>query len=77
MKVKTLHAGPLATVRTTLVDVYETAKCSEELIGIVALEKVPAMVGAVNIVKVCPMAGMKLLSSGAATAPVRFADPDT
>ena len=58
------QAGPLTTVNTTDVGVYETAKCSSALIGTVVFEKAAEIFLAVRTVKDCPMAGTKLLSNG-------------
>ena len=68
-------AGPETTVSTTLCDGYEIAKCSEELMAMVALEKLPVMLLAVNTVKVSPTVGTKVPSSGAVNVPARWAAP--
>ena len=67
--------GPDATVKITKFDVYEIAKCSEELIGIVVLAKVPLTLGAARTVSVVPTAGTKPLSNGAASVPPKVAVP--
>src|SRR5258708_18411879 len=61
------ETGPDATVSTTPVEVYETAKCSVELIAMVELENVPATLLAVNTVKVWPTVGVKPFTNAAVT----------
>src|SRR5258708_3516625 len=68
---------PLATVRTTVVEVYDTEKCSDELIAIVGFEKLPAILLAARTVKVSPRVGMNAPMIGAASVPARLATPET
>jgi len=72
-----LETGPDATVSTTPVEVYDTEKCSVELIAMVEFENVPATLLAVNTVKVWPAVGVKPFTKAAVSVPPRLAAPDT
>jgi len=71
------ETGPDATVSTTPVEVYDTEKCSVELIAMVEFENVPATLLAVNTVKVWPTVGVKPFTKAAVSVPPRLAAPDT
>jgi hypothetical protein len=70
-----LSAAPETTVSTTLVELYETTKCSVPLMAIVELENVPVMLAAFRTVKVCPTEGVKALTRAAVSVPPKLAAP--
>lgn len=70
-------AGPLATVSTTLVAVYEMLKCSvPPLIAIVEFVNVPLTLDAVRMVNTCPAVGVNLFTKAAVSVPPRLAAPE-
>ena len=71
------ETGPDATVSTTPVEVYDTEKCSEELMAMVEFENVPATLLAVRTVNLWPTVGAKPLTNAAVSVPPRLATPDT
>src|ERR1700724_1411424 len=71
------ETGPDATVSTTPVEVYDTEKCSEELMAMVEFENVPATLLAVNTVKLWPTVGVKPFTKAAVSVPPRLATPVT
>ena len=73
--VAVLDAAPLATVSTTVVAVYDTAKCSVPLIAMVEFENVPVMLAAFSTVKVWPIVGVKELIYPTVNVPPRLAVP--
>ena len=65
------------TVSTTPVEVYDTSNCSPELIAMVELVNVPEMLCALRIVNVCPIVGVKELTSPTVSVPPKLAVPVT